>query len=420
MLLLLAPLNAFASDRELKYLSVTGDKDSYRELPSINIPPGGYPENAWVQGTNPLTGEPWTGVYRPVLVNVDTDPLARPNYGVSDADIIYEMPLHRQGNTRSVALFMGSYPVEGAGPVRSARISMVEIAEEWGAGLLFFGMQEADGTSVADYVKGLGKSVNNNTYPYLNQMNGVFNPFNERTRYPNPHNVRANVLGIVNTFASDLPEPQMRPWRFSEEGLNRGASAYSVSMEFRKDAIPSFIFNEMSRTYDRYYNGEPFTDANNNRLCTYANVIVMRTDVSWYRNGPARPVIKMTGQGVAEIFMNGRYIRGAWVRAMSNGGDDGLAARTVFFDENGQEISFLPGKTFIHIVSVDEAVVIGNDPSVGDPLTGGQAVATPKPTKTPKPTRTPRPTRTPKPGIEATPTPEIPEDEDDEVTSPND
>ena len=432
-LIMLAPLSSLATgDLAVDFVGVISDKNTtYSDTPTVNVPEGGFPENEWVDGINPLTGEPWAGIYQPIFVSVDTDPRARPNFGVSDADVIYELPLHRQGNTRSIALFMSTLPTAGAGPVRSARIPMVDVAEEWGAGYVFFGMQEQKGTSVKEHIKNLHRDaieesgtgralVTTTNYPYLDLMGAKFNEFNERSSHPAPHNVICNVADLVATFGKD--PPKMRPWKFSEQGLDRGASALSVEMRFRPDWIPTFLYNAQTRSYDRYYNGEPFVDANNNRLCTYANVIVMRTDVSWYRNNPSRPIVKLTGQGVADFFMNGRYIRGSWVRAMSN--NDGnektsLAARTVFLDENGQEMTFLPGKTFIHVVAADTMVIIGNDPAVGDAIDNPQPVPTPKPTKTPKPTRTPRPTRTPKPGAE-TPPPMLPIEDDFEIILPDD
>ncbi len=405
LLALLAALTAEAAPaRSLNYLSVEGDENSYLEKPSVSIPEGGFPENTVDAGINPLTGEAWSGTYQPLFVSIDTDPLARPNYGVSDADVIYELPLHRRGNTRSIALFMSTMPGLGAGPVHEASFPMVEIAEEWGAGFTFFGMQEQKGNSVKTYIVELGKG-SGATFPYLDLMDNKFTPHYERTDYADPHDVRVNVASLLAAFADS--QPQMRPWKFSDEGLDRGASAYSVSMEFDRNFVPSFLYNEETRLYDRFYNGEPFVDGNNGKACSFANVIILRTDVSWYRNNPSRPVVKLTGQGVAEILMNGRYIRGTWVRAMGkNPSANDLKARTVFLDENGQEISFLPGKTFIHIVPVEQQVVIGNDPSVGDALTEGRPVPTPKcNTRPPRPTRTPHPTRNPQPGPEVTPEP---------------
>ena len=97
-------------------------------------------DNPAQDGVNPITGEPYSGAYQPVLVNIDSHPRALPHWGVASADLIYEMPIQRDGSTRQLALFMSEYP-ESAGPVRSARIPMCSLREMWGAPYYFFGYQ---------------------------------------------------------------------------------------------------------------------------------------------------------------------------------------------------------------------------------------------------------------------------------------
>ena len=72
------------------------------------------------------------------------------------------------------------------------------------------------------------------------------------------------------------------------------------------------------------------------------------------------------GEGNADIFMNGRHIAGYWKRGGYTKGteasfkvkysgktytqswlQENMASRTVFYDENGEEIQFQVGKTFI-------------------------------------------------------------------------
>ncbi len=396
-LMLLAPM-AVLAERELQFLAIEGGE--YSAKPKMKVPQGGFPENEWVQGTNPFTGESWEGQYLPVMVNIDTDPLARPNMGVSQADVIYELPLHRQGHTRSVAMFMGDIP-SAAGPVRSARIPMLEIREEWNSGYIFFGSQEAKGTSVKEYLRKIHRELwdkNTFIYPIIDGITARYGKFFVAQRgYVSPHNQMVDVRAVHDEFAKE--EPAKRPWLFTTEGLDHGASAFYMSTETRPDFIPSYRYNEETRTYDRYYNGEEFIDGADNRPTTFANVIFMRTKVTWYKNGPDKPVVELTGEGTADIFQNGRYIRGSWVRAVGNTDkiEDNLAARTIFFDDQGNELKFLVGKTFIHIVDTTAIIAVGNDPTEGDALTGVKPMATPEPTKTPKPTKTPRPTRTPKP-----------------------
>lgn len=63
---------------------------------------------------------------RPVLVTINNHPHARPQSGIANADIVYEMVA--EGNiTRLLALFQSELP-ETIGPVRSARDYFIEIA----------------------------------------------------------------------------------------------------------------------------------------------------------------------------------------------------------------------------------------------------------------------------------------------------
>ena len=64
---------------------------------------------------------------RPVLATINNHPLARPQSGISDADIVYE--LAAEGNiTRLLALFQSELPEE-IGPIRSARDYFVHISK---------------------------------------------------------------------------------------------------------------------------------------------------------------------------------------------------------------------------------------------------------------------------------------------------
>ncbi|MBR5224461.1 MAG: DUF3048 domain-containing protein, partial [Clostridia bacterium] len=88
-------------------------------------------ENPEIDGINPLTGEAWYDYYYPILVNIDAHPSALPHWGVSSADIMYELPVQQDGSTRSVALFMSDVP-SFAGPVRSGRVPHASLREMWG------------------------------------------------------------------------------------------------------------------------------------------------------------------------------------------------------------------------------------------------------------------------------------------------
>ena len=67
------------------------------------------------------------------------------------------------------------------------------------------------------------------------------------------------------------------------------------------------------------------------------------TDLSF--NGAAdAPILREVGTGNADIFMGGRHIAGVWVRK-------DVTSRTVFYDENGEEIRLQRGKTWINVTT---------------------------------------------------------------------
>ena len=120
LLALLAPALALAADFSASGLTLTSEpqqlgkpQDRGSARVSVSLPG----ENPSVAGVNPITGEPYAGAYQPVLVNIDTHPGALPHWGVSAADLIYEMPIQADGSTRSLAVFMSEYPAS-AGPIR--------------------------------------------------------------------------------------------------------------------------------------------------------------------------------------------------------------------------------------------------------------------------------------------------------------
>ena len=293
-------------------------------------------ENPVQEGINPITGEAFSGEYKPTLVVIDTHARALPHWGVASADLMYEFPIQADGSTRSLALFMSEYP-EAAGPVRSARVVMCNLREMWGGTLCFYGMQEGrDGNNVLNWVKA-NSAEGTLSYPfYLNGMTKYADWFPRSNEYGHvaPYNVRMNLTEVYNNY-SLTPTPH--PFLFTDTGLERGEDVNGIVISYKQTQyayVTAYQYNDLTGLYDRYRNGEPYVDALTGEQCAYANVIILRTDISWASGNPSRPVIRLNGEGVCEIFQNGRYIRGTWARDCTE--TDHLQNRMVFFDENGQ------------------------------------------------------------------------------------
>ena len=114
---------------------------------------------------NPLTGE-WIDAslenQRPIAVMIDDEKTALPHFGVSEADVIYEImnSTQNEGVTRFMALFKDYNSVKQIGSIRSTRPTNLQTAPEWNAVLCHDG----------------GPFWNDNFYknPFVDRFSGTF------------------------------------------------------------------------------------------------------------------------------------------------------------------------------------------------------------------------------------------------------
>ena len=410
MTALLLALPALAADFSASGLTASGTaqqlgkaKDSGGKKITVRVPA----ENPVVDGESPLTGEPFSGDTNLVLANIDTHPRALPHWGVASADLIYELPIQADGSTRSLALFLTEHP-DSVGPIRSARVPMASLREMWGGTYCFYGYQGGrDSNNVKDWVTANSARKKFAAPEYLNGMtkNSQWFPRSSDQSHVAPYNVRMDMNAVLS---GGTAEANLHPFIFTDEPLDRGEDVGGVIVSYKQTSpayVSAYQYNEATGLYDRYRNGEPYIDGNTGEACAYANVIVLRTDISWASGNPSRPVIRLNGQGVCEIFQSGKYIRGTWVRDCTE--TKNLKNRMVFLDENGDELPMQRGKTFIQIVDNGQPVVVLADQRIEGSVepqeqrltigTGAAKTSKPRATRTPKPTATPAPTATPEP-----------------------
>jgi hypothetical protein len=301
--------------------------------------------NPRIPGESMTTGLPFEGEYIPILVNIDNVLGAWPQWGIGDADIIYEMPIHGLTLTRLVALFADKHP-ENAGPVRSGRVLHAELREEWDAGWTFAGIQRKDGTNVNDALREFG--ARKKTHDLIYDLNG--NKFSKHYHnvkdHKPPHHHSVHVQELVE-YARGYEFPE-RPFLFTDEPPTAGDAATSISLVYggnKKNYTNSaFTYDAATNLYARTRQDKPYVDQNNpDQALAFSNVIVQWTDLSF--NGAASaPILREVGTGNADIFMGGRHIAGVWVRK-------DVTSRTVFYDENGEEIPLQRGKTWINVTT---------------------------------------------------------------------
>ncbi len=314
---------------------------------------GNFPVNLEIPGQSPTTGLPWTGTYMPMLVQIDNANGGignRAPWGASLADIIYETPLHKGGETRLSYLFSDVIP-ESVGPVRSARLTHVELREEWDAGFLFYGGQEYEGTNIEEKLRETGATKKNVLFSGMVNESKPWKKYYTRVKkLASPHNVDANVKAMQALIPADFKAPS-RPYLFTDELPELGDFASNISITLKKkEYSSSFMYDPNANVYLRYVNGEPYVDKSTGEQLSFSNLIIQRTKVTFYHNISDRPLTVNIGSGNADIFIGGRYIPGYWVRT-------GMNQRTVFFDSEGNELQLQRGKTFISMIDDSTPVI---------------------------------------------------------------
>ena len=296
------------------------------------------------EGTNPHLTEP------SVACKVDNLDVARPQLGLNSADIVFD-EMVEGGLTRFVAVFHSNKP-EAIGPVRSIRPMDPDIISPLGGIVCYSGGQ-------LKFVKMMQATSVFNANETEEQGKGTFTRAKDREA---PHNVIVNVAKLAAAHP-DLAAPAPMFDIAADLASSAGGSA-TLGVDSFKVYFPgalaqwSWSGDQWVRTQD----GKKHTDIADGSQLSATNVVVMKVKVDHqYGKVPKDLVI---GTGTANIFINGKQIKGTWSKASQT-------SPIKLQDETGAALSLAPGRTWVELQVAESE--------------GGKLVvkATPKPTPTP-------------------------------------
>lgn len=303
-----------------------------------------------------LTGE-WKSTdvttRRPIAVMIPNNAPALPQYGLSQASIIYEAPVEGR-ITRLMAVFEDFDDLDRIGPVRSSRDYFVYVATGYEAIYCNWGLARP-------YVEEL---INRPEVLNVSQaVEGIHNPASEayyRVSRPNKAQEFTGYLKIDGLMKAvdrleydwDYDDAYVPPFLFAADNVTAdykdnddatkiypGGKSGSNSGGYGS-YHPYFEYNESDHLYYRFQDGNKQIDEYNGDQLTFSNVVFQ------YCHGEVRDshdylAFGVHGEGEAIVFTNGKVIKGTWSRY------DGDFTPAKFFDENGDEIIFNQGKTWI-------------------------------------------------------------------------
>lgn len=326
----------------------------------------------------PLNGElyskqqkQWWEKHRPLGVMVENHQNARPQSGLSGADVIYEA-VAEGGITRFLAMFYCQDPGE-IGPIRSARTYFIDFASEYGESPLYVHVGGANQPGPADALSQLG-DYGWTGYNDINQFSIGFPTFwrdYDRLGHPadTEHTMYSTAQKLWDFAASSrglaATDKDGVSWSkgFTEYSFKDDAStsnrplSQKVHLEFWTGDPNYYIdwnYDPKTNLYKRNNGGVAQIDRDVNKQLTAKTIVVLSmlelSANDGYENN-IHLLYRTKGSGKATIFMDGKKISGTWTK-------DSRTSRTILTDTSGNEIKINRGLIWFEILPTDGVLTV--------------------------------------------------------------
>jgi len=306
---------------------------------------------------------------RPLTVMIENHEEARPQSGLSRADIVYEA-VAEGGITRLLTVYYCGASAEDItiGPVRSARTYFMDFASEYGDYPLYAHVGGANKPGAADALGQISQYGWLNKRNDLNQFAIGFPTFwrdyerighpvaTEHTMYSTTDKLWEVAHGRGLDFTDsegDKWNKDFIPWKSKEEAsLIKRGTVDNIKIEFWSGYQGYGVNWQYDRENNRYLRsngGQAHKDLNNDEQLQAKVVIVQFMKEKGPIDEEKHLLYTTTGSGKALVFQDGEAIQATWSKADRQ-------SRTKFTDSKGKEISFIPGEIWIEIVPVGKEV----------------------------------------------------------------
>ena len=305
---------------------------------------------------NPLTGEETeTDISRncPVGVMLNNVKEALPQSGNSKADMYYEVP-EEGGITRILALFQDVTNVGQIGTVRSTRPYFVRLAVGQDALLTHCGGSNQAYVIIKKYMRKADFNdidcLNHGTncaYSYFKRSEARLNAgfAIENTMYIHSDNIQEYLSKNTDTIRTTHKKDFTPSQQFIEDGTPaQGSSAQSIDVVMSQYKHTLFDYDESTGSYGVSEFGSPYIDEVTGEQIHVENVVVLLTDISVNEESALGHLsVVLTGTGTGYYACGGKFIPITWEKK-------DVVDQQRFYDQDGNQIKFGIGKTYICIV----------------------------------------------------------------------
>jgi hypothetical protein len=275
---------------------------------------------------SPFTGEPVPSLHRVLAVKIDNIVNARPQTGLTHADIVYVLPVEG-GLSRFLAVFSSHYPPV-IGPVRSAREDDLELLRQFGRPAFAYSGATA---TLLPYIQRTARIVN--------LYSGITRGYYRDTSRIAPYNLYAHTRQLL-AQARDASKARDIGFRFGPPPPG-GTATRSVPVSYPAASF-RFTWSANKGRWLVSMDGTPAKTADGERLAP-ATVVIQHTTVRTSRfleYGKPPPYAESVGTGTALVLRDGKAWTTHWSRPDANSG-------TTFTTASGQRMTFTPGQVWV-------------------------------------------------------------------------
>lgn len=302
---------------------------------------------------NPLTGERGynekASGKRPVAVMVSNVKAALPQYGIDEADIIYELPVEG-GITRLMAVYADYTNVPDVCSVRSCRYYYPILAYGMDAIYCHWGTDKTIALDTLNYLDIDRFDGNDGSLGY----GTVFVRDEYREQYYDTEHTGclkgselADAIEEMD-YRTDINETNEKgAFRFNSPDspvIPEGEDCLTAELDFSADYYSTFEYDEENNVYLKYHSGSPHNDGVTGNQLSFTNVFVLETYVASRDDGKLMDVGLDSGDGYYISMGKAQPI--TWSKSY-----DSEPVRV--YDESGEELSVNAGKSYIGFIDGD-------------------------------------------------------------------
>lgn len=300
---------------------------------------------------------PFTGIktneqvnQRPVAVMVNNHPQARPQTGLSKADIVFEI-LAEGDITRFLAIYQSEMP-EVVGPVRSAREYYFELANGYDALYVYHGAIYF----INDMIKDRG----------IDYIDGFYHDndgrlFKRESFKKAPHNSYLQFDAVYDEAEAQgydiIYKGKSLAFLDEQEGDGQAEAASHVEIAYSKSksrGLVEYMYDEQKDIYLRKEDQEDTVEMETKEPIQLNNIFIVEAHHQVI-DDEGRRAIDLTAGGDAYLLQKGKMKRLKWENR------DGKLVPI----ENGEPVGFVPGKTWVNVVpsqpGMDQSVTVLNE-----------------------------------------------------------